>query len=367
MAKKDYYDVLGVSKTATPEEIKKAYRTLAKKYHPDVSKETNAESKFKEIQEAYDTLGDTSKRSQYDQFGHAGAQGNPFGGGFGGQGFGGFEDIISQMFGGGRARGNRQSSNVGADMEVRMTITFMEAVLGCKKNISVDVEVDCRSCNGTGAANARDIETCDRCHGQGFINVSQQTIFGRMNSQAACPKCGGNGKFIKNRCRSCNGSGRMREKRSIDVNIPPGVNNGNTLRVAGRGNGGRNGASAGDLFINFRVTEHKVFKRNNQDILLTIPVSFAQAALGCEIEVPTIHGDVKMKIPAGTQSGTTLRLKDKGTSSPQSGRKGDQLVTIEVKTPTQLNAEEIKLFEQLGNITASKTKSGWDKFKDFFK
>ncbi len=369
--KRDYYDVLGVTKTATADDIKKAYRSLAKKYHPDVSKEADAEAKFKEVQEAYDVLSDATKKQQYDQFGHAGAQGGAGGfgdfGGFGG-GFSDLGDIFSQFFGGGGSqRARREDSGVGKDIEMRMTIDFMEAVLGTKKKVNIEREVDCKVCNGTGAQNPNDIETCDRCHGAGYVNVDQRTVFGTMRSQQVCSKCGGTGKHVKNSCKACNGSGRVREKKEVEVNIPAGVDNNNTLRVPGMGHGGKRGAASGDLYITFKVLNHKVFKRNGSDIVLEVPVSFSQAALGTEIDVPTIYGDVKLKVPAGVQSGTSLRMKDKGVSNPRGGKKGDQHVVIDVKTPTSLSAEERKLFEQLDQIDAPKTKSSWEKFKGFFK
>lgn len=368
--KRDYYDVLGVSKTATLDEIKKSYRSLAKKYHPDVSKEKDAEAKFKEVQEAYDVLGDQTKRSQYDRFGHAGANGNPFEGfggfeGFSG-GFGGFEDIFSNLFGGGASRTRPQSEREGEDINMRMTIDFMEAVKGIKKKIEVDITEDCPHCHGTGAESSKDIETCPRCHGSGYVNVEQRTIFGAMRTQSVCPVCGGRGQNIKNKCHVCNGNGRVKVKKSVDVNIPPGVDNDMTLRVPGYGHGGKRGGESGDLYITFRVRPHKVFKRKGNDILLDIPISFTQAALGDQIEVPTITGKVDLKIPAGIQSGTTLRLKNQGTFDVRNKRKGDQLVTINIETPKNLTNDEKKLFQQLEKLDSKRKKSRWDKFKEFF-
>lgn len=366
--KRDYYDVLGVSKSATEDEIRKAYRSLAKKYHPDVSKEAGAEAKFKEVQEAYDVLSDATKKQNYDQFGHAGAQGGAGFEGFSGfNGFGDFGDIFSSIFGGGQSRGRREDTGVGADIEIRMTIDFMEAVLGTTKKVTIDQEIDCMACNGTGAHSPKDIETCDRCHGSGYINVEQRTVFGAMRSQQVCSKCGGTGKHIKNKCKVCNGAGRTKQRKEVDVNIPAGVDNNNTLRVPGMGNGGKRGAANGDLYITFRVKNHAVFQRNGSDIVLNIPLSFSQAALGTEIDVPTIYGDVKLKVPAGIQSGTSLRLKDKGVANPRGGKKGDQHVIVDIKTPTNLSSEEKKIFEQLDTIESPKTKTAWDKFKNFFK
>ena len=366
--KRDYYDVLGVSKTATNDEIRKAYRQLAKKYHPDVSTEENAEEKFKEVQEAYDVLSDEQKKASYDQFGHAGANGNPFEGfgGFGGGDFGGFSDIFSSFFGGGGA-GARQTQQRGQDIERTMTITFMEAVLGATKTVEVDIEQDCSHCHGSGAETKADVETCERCHGSGFINVEQRTILGNFRTQQACPRCHGSGKDIKNKCHKCKGSGRERVKKTVDIKIPAGVDNNMTLRVSGYGHAGKNGMPSGDLFVTFRVTPHKIFKRDGEDIILEVPLTFSEAALGTSVEVPTIYGDVKLKIPAGIQSGTRLRMKDKGIANVRSGRKGSQFVVVNLQTPTNLTQEEKELFEKLSQVETPRQKSGWEKFKSFFK
>lgn len=365
MAKRDYYEILGISKTASTEEIKKAYRSLAKKYHPDVSTEPDAEAKFKEVQEAYDTLSDPQKRAQYDQFGHAGANGNPFGEGFSGfGGFGGFEDIFSSFFGGGSRP--RRENNVGDDINIRMTIDFMEAVLGTEKAIEVEITEDCRHCHGTGAESNKDIEVCSRCHGQGYVNIDQRTIFGNVRTQTVCPVCGGRGQTIKNKCHVCSGSGRQRVKKKVNVKIPAGVDNDMTLRVPGYGHGGKKGAESGDLFITFKVRPHKVFKRQDMNIILEVPITFSQAALGDKVVVPTIYGDVDLTIPAGIQSGTTLRMREKGIKDVRSNRRGDQLVVIQVETPKNLSSEEKKLFEQLKNLDTPRKESIWKKFKNFF-
>ncbi len=361
--KRDYYEVLGLTKGASADDIKKAYRSLAKKYHPDVSQEKDAEAKFKEVQEAYDTLNDPNKKAQYDQFGHQSQQGDPFGG-FGGGGFGGFDDIINSFFGGGRTQ--RREKNEGDDINMRMTIDFMEAVLGTKKAVDVEITEDCRHCHGSGAESSKDIHTCTRCHGSGYINVDQRTMFGTMRTQQPCPTCGGKGQTIDNKCHVCSGQGRVRNKKHVDVKIPAGVDNEMTLRVPGYGHGGKNNAEAGDLYITFRVRAHKMFKRNGTDIILDIPVTFTQAALGDKIEVPTIYGNVELTIPSGIQSGTSLRLKDKGTSDVRTGKKGDQYVNVVIETPKNLSSEEKKLFEQLKNLENPRKKSSWDKFKEFF-
>lgn len=367
MAKRDYYDVLGISKSASQDEIKKAYRSLAKKYHPDVSKEKDAETKFKEVQEAYDVLNDSNKKAQYDRFGHAGTGQDPFGGAGGGfGGFGGFDDIISQFFGGGQTRRTRQTSNVGEDLNMRMTIDFMEAVLGTTKNVSVDITQDCGHCHGSGAESSKDVHTCSKCHGQGFINVDQRTMFGTMRSQQVCPQCQGEGQTIDNKCHVCSGAGRVKTKKTVDVKVPAGVDNEMTLRVPGYGNGGRKGAESGDLYITFRVKPHKIFKRRGSDIILDVPITFTQAALGDKIDIPTIYGEVELTIPAGIQSGTELKLKNKGTKDPRTGKTGDQHVIINIETPKNLSSEEKKLFEQLSKLDSPRKKSGWDKFKSFF-
>lgn len=370
MAKRDYYDVLGIQKGATEEEIKKAYRTLAKKYHPDISKEDDAEAKFKEVQEAYDTLGDAQKRSQYDRFGH---QEGPFQNGQGFGGFGGFSDfgdIFSQFFGGGqRPQRHGQSTGPlrGNDLEKGMTIDFMEAALGTKKTISVQIDEECHVCHGLGAESAKDIEVCDRCHGDGFINVDQRTMFGTMRTQQVCPKCGGQGKVITKKCNHCKGSGREKVTKTVDVNIPAGVDTNMSLKVAGYGDGGSRGGSKGDLYLNFRVRPHKFFRRNQDDVILEVPLSLTQAVLGTTVEVPTIYGDVNLKIPAGIEHGTILRMRDKGIANVRTKRKGDQQVVVQIKTPKSLTSEEKALYEKLAKLEAKQKDSVWDKFKNMFK
>lgn len=312
--KRDYYEVLGVSKQATSEEIKKAYRQLAKKYHPDVSTEANAEDKFKEVQEAYDTLSDENKRATYDQFGHEGNQfnGQGFGGfgGFGGfDGFDGFSDILNQFFGGGRRR-DPNAPRDGADIEKTIILDFMEAVLGCKKEIKVEVEEDESPTNHT----------------------------------------------------------RVRRTKTVDVNIPAGVDDDMRLRVAGYGHGGTRGGRQGNLNLTFKVKPHKVFKRRDNDIILTVPISLSQAVLGTKIDIPTIHDEVSLKIPAGTQSGTIFRMRGKGVSDPRNNQyKGDQHVIVEVNIPKNLSNEEKKIFQQLEKIEKKEADSMWQKFKNMFK
>lgn len=368
--KRDYYDVLGVSKSASDDEIKKAYRTLAKKYHPDVSSEPDAEAKFKEVQEAYDHLSDAEKRQTYDQYGH---QGNPFqgfgGGGAGFEGFGGFGDIFSQFFGGNQRRPQRSYNGPqrGDDIEKVMTIDFLDAVLGIKKDVTVDIEDTCHSCGGSGAESKSDIETCSKCHGDGFVNVDQRTMFGTIRSQQVCNQCGGNGKIIKKRCHTCNGSGKVRQTKTASVNIPAGVDNNMTLRVAGYGHGGTKGGSHGDLFLTFRVRPHKVFKRKNDDIHLEVPISVADAVLGTTVDIPTIYGEVSLKIPPGTNHGTILKMGGQGVANVQNKRKGDQLVHVKIETPNHVSGEEKKLYEKLRQVESKRQASAWEKFKNLFK
>lgn len=369
MAKRDYYDVLGVSKDASEEEIKKAYRTLAKKYHPDINKEPDAEEKFKEIQQAYDVLGNKEKRAQYDQFGHDGPNfqnGGFDSSGFDFGGFGGFSDIFEQFFGGGtKSRTTRQTK--GNDSEIIMDLTFEEACFGVKKQLTISVEDECTKCGGSGANSRNDIDTCDKCHGTGYVTLEQRTFFGTTRTQTVCPKCHGKGKVIKNKCSECNGTGRKRINKNIEVNIPAGVSTGQSLRMEGYGEAGYNGGPNGDLYIKFRVKNHKVFVREGNDIYLEVPISFSQAALGDSIEVPTIYGDVKLTIPSGTQSGTKFRLRNKGIQYLRSSKIGDQIVLVKVVTPTNLNAEQKKLFESLGNMESNERLSTWQKFKNLFK
>ena len=370
--KRDYYDVLGVSKNATDDEIKKAYRKLAKQYHPDLNPgNKEAEEKFKEINEANEVLSDPQKRSQYDQFGHTDPTQQGFGGGFGGfgGGFGGFDDIFSTIFGGGsRGSSSRNSTRPrqGDDIEQTITIDFMEAIYGCKKLIKVNVEDECNSCGGTGAYSAKDIKICSRCRGAGSVLVEQNSLFGRIQTQTTCPKCGGKGQEIKRTCDSCGGKGRVRKSKDITVTIPEGVMDGMSMRLEGKGHAGANGGPHGDLFIHVRVKEHEDFIREGDDIYLEVPITISQAVLGDSIDVPTVYGSVNLRLPAGTQSHTKFRLKGKGAKNVRSKINGDQYVIVKIDTPRTLTNEEKKLYEQIRRIEAKKGESVWEKFKKKF-
>jgi molecular chaperone DnaJ len=345
--KRDYYEVLGVDKNADEATIKRAYRQLAKKYHPDVSSEPNAEEKFKEVQEAYEVLSDPQKRSQYDQFGHMANNGA----GFSSSGFGGFDfdinDIFSSFFGGGMSqrRGNRPRK--GRDIQRRMTITFDEALFGAKKKLRVTVHEECHVCHGSGAYSKSDVKTCSRCNGRGSIIVEQQSIFGMTRTQTTCPVCHGSGKEITRVCQACHGEGVQTHNKDIEVTIPAGIDTGQQIRLEGYGDKGINGGPSGDLYILFDVKPHELFERHGDDILIHYPITITQAALGDSIKVPTPHGNVKLKIPSGTQSGTIFRLRGKGAPNVRTGRHGDMHVTIKVVIPKHLSREQNKLLQQL--------------------
>jgi len=367
MNKRDYYDVLGVQKGADEREIKKAFRGKAKQYHPDVSEDSNAEEKFKEIQEAYAVLSDTEKRGQYDQFGHEGLNSQGGFGGFQGGGFGGFEDIFSSFFGGGGVR--RQDPNAprqGNDLQKRMSISFEEAAFGVKKKISINVQEECTVCHGSGAHSKSDVSTCKQCSGSGVVFRQQQSIFGVTRTQVACPQCGGTGKEIKRKCANCYGEGTVVNTKNVEVNIPAGINNNQQIRLSGKGEGGHNGGPNGDLYIVISVKQHELFIRRDDDIILELPISFSQAAMGGDIQTPTLHGNVKLKIPAGTQSGSRFRLRSKGVKHLNSSFIGDQHVIVKVITPEKLDQTQRSLFKKLSK-TNEMSSSSWTKFKNIFK
>ena len=337
----EYYDRLGVSKDASQDEIKRAYRKMSKKYHPDINKEPGAEEKYKEVQEAYETLSDDQKRAAYDQYGPDGAnagfggQGG-FGGFDGGAGFGGFEDIFSSFFGGGATR-NPNAPRQGDDLQYRVNLSFEEAIFGAEKEVHYNREATCKTCSGSGAKPGTSPVTCGRCHGQGVINVDTQTPLGVMRRQVTCDVCHGTGQEIKDPCQTCHGTGHEKQSHKVSVKIPAGVETGQQIRLAGQGEAGFNGGPYGDLFVIINVNPSDKFTRDGSTIYYTLNISFVQAALGDTVEVPTVHGNVEMTIPAGTQTGKTFRLKGKGAPRLRGGSQGDQHVTVKIVTPTKLN------------------------------
>lgn len=366
MNKRDYYEVLGVSKSASQDEIKSAFRKLAKKYHPDVSKEPNAAEKFKEAQEAYAVLSDDAKRRQYDQFGHAAFDNNGMGGG--GFDFSGFDfsDIFDDIFGSGFGFGGGRSSSQtrkskGRDSVMRINLTFEEAVFGCKKTLNLDVTEDCDSCSGTGGHGEK---TCPTCHGSGQVTSEQRTLLGTFMTRTTCSNCQGKGKVFDETCSKCRGTGRIRKNKDIEVKIPAGVDTGNQLRLAGKGEAGYNGGTNGDLYLEFNVKAHPLFERENNDIYLNLPLTIVDATLGCKKDVPTLYGVVKLTIPDGSQNGDKQRLKGKGVEDVQTGRKGDMYVIINIITPTKLSKEQKKLFEQLSK-TNLEDSSEFKKYKEY--
>lgn len=336
----EYYDRLGVSKDASQDEIKRAYRKMSKKYHPDINKEPGAEEKYKEVQEAYETLSDDQKRAAYDQYGPDGANGfggqGGFGGFDGGAGFGGFEDIFSSFFGGGATR-NPNAPRQGDDLQYRVNLSFEEAIFGAEKEVHYNREATCKTCSGSGAKPGTTPVTCGRCHGQGVINVDTQTPLGMMRRQVTCDVCHGTGQEIKEPCQTCHGTGHEKQSHKVSVKIPAGVETGQQIRLAGQGEAGFNGGPYGDLFVIINVNPSDKFTRDGSTIYYTLNISFVQAALGDTVEVPTVHGNVEMTIPAGTQTGKTFRLKGKGAPRLRGGSQGDQHVTVKVVTPTKLN------------------------------
>ena len=373
MAKRDYYEVLGLSKGASKEEIKRAYKKLSKKYHPDINKDEDADVKFKEIAEAYEVLSDEQKKAQYDQFGHAGMGQGAGGQGFGGfnaGGFGGFEDIFSSFFGGG-ARRDPNAPRQGSDLQYTMSIDFEEAVFGGEKEITVPKEVECEVCNGSGAKPGTKVNTCTTCRGVGQVQVEQDTPFGRVATQTTCPDCQGSGKTFEQKCHKCHGEGTHTKDVKIKVNIPEGVDTGQKIRLAGKGEPGVNGGPHGDLYIVFRVKSHPTFTRDGDDIHLSKKISFSQAALGDEIEVPTLTGKVKLTIPAGTQTGKRFRLKDKGVKNVRGFGHGDQFITVNIETPSKLTERQQELLREFAEINGEtlqeQPNNFFDKTRKFFK
>ena len=351
--KRDYYEVLGVNKGASDDEIKKAYRKLAKKYHPDMNPgDKEAEAKFKEVNEAYSVLSDEQKRARYDQFGHAGVDPNYGAGGPGGP-FGGFDmgdidlgDIFGSFFGGGGFGGfggggaRRNGPQKGESLRANLTITFEEAAFGCEKEINLNRTEECDECHGSGCQPGTTAETCPDCRGTGVVRVQQRTGGFAFSSTAACTRCRGTGKIIHSPCKSCGGNGSVKKSKRITVTIPAGIDDGQAVSLRGQGNAGKNGGPAGDLIVGVRVKPHPQFRRDGTTVLYEQPVSFFQAAMGAELEIPTIDGKVKYTLPAGTQTGTTFRLRGKGIPELRGRGRGDQYVTIRVQVPTSLNSEQ---------------------------
>jgi molecular chaperone DnaJ len=370
--KRDYYEVLGLKRDASQEEIKKAYRKLAMHYHPDVNNGKESEAKFKEVKEAYDILSDPQKRNTYDHYGH---QDDSFGG-FGGGGFGdfssGFEDIFDTFFGGGfssRGRGQAASPRRGDDLRYDMEITLEDAVKGKETFINIPRTENCSKCGGTGAKEGSEPETCTTCGGSGQQQVIKNTAFGRFVSVRACEKCRGEGRIIKEHCPECRGQGRVIKERKIEIKIPGGVDTGSKLRVPGEGEAGTRGGPPGDLYIVLHVRPHKIFKRQNNDLVCDIPISFVYAALGGEIEVPTLDGRAKLRIPEGTQPGAVFRLKGKGVPSLRGFAKGDQLVKIKVEVPKRMNANQKNILKEFAKasgveISGQEDKGFFDRVKD---
>ena len=383
MSKRDYYEVLGVSKTATQDELKKAYRKLARKYHPDLNKD-NAEAaeKFKECNEAYSVLSDEQKRAQYDQFGHAAFEngGMGGGGGFGGAGgFGGFggsgmEDIFDMFFGGQGGRGGRSSKagpKRGADLRFDLEISFEEAAFGLEKEINLYRDEVCDHCHGEGAEPGSKVETCPECNGSGYVRYTQNTMFGQMVNERPCSRCKGEGKIISEPCKECRGKGTVKRNKKLKVKIPAGVDNGSRLRVSNEGEAGAKGGPSGDLYVYLYVKPHKFFERDGTTVLCEVPINIVQATLGADIKVPTLDGQVTMKIPEGTQPGKVMRIKGKGIPSLRNSSRGDQLVRIKVVVPTKLSDKQKDALRKFADISKDninpEEKSFMDKVKDFFK
>ena len=371
--KRDYYEVLGVSRGASEDEIKKAYKKMARKYHPDLNPgDKTAEEKFKEVNEAYEVLSDADKKARYDQYGHAGVDPNfgagGFGGGFDGSfDFGDLGDIFGSFFGGGFGGGRRTNPNApqrGESIRMSIAISFEEAAFGCEKAVTVERYETCDTCHGNGCAPGTSPEVCPDCHGTGTVQVRRQTPMGVFATSSPCPKCGGKGRIIHQPCKDCRGSGMVRKKKTIQASIPAGIDNGQTISIRGQGNSGKNGGPAGDLLITITVRPHELFRREGTSVLCEAPITFTQAVLGAELEIPTIDGKVKYTLPEGTQSGTTFRLKGKGIPSINGRGRGDQYVTVYIETPKNLNKEQK---EALKKFAETMGESNYEEQKKFFK
>ena len=371
--KRDYYEVLGVSRGASEDEIKKAYKKMARKYHPDLNPgDKTAEEKFKEVNEAYEVLSDADKKARYDQYGHAGVDPNfgagGFGGGFDGSfDFGDLGDIFGSFFGGGFGGGRRTNPNApqrGESIRMSIAISFEEAAFGCEKAVTVERYETCDTCHGNGCAPGTSPEVCPDCHGTGTVQVRREAPMGVFATSSPCPKCGGKGRIIHQPCKDCRGSGMVRKKKTIQASIPAGIDNGQTISIRGQGNAGKNGGPAGDLLITITVRPHELFRREGTSVLCEAPITFTQAVLGAELEIPTIDGKVKYTLPEGTQSGTTFRLKGKGIPSINGRGRGDQYVTVYIETPKNLNKEQK---EALKKFAETMGESNYEEQKKFFK
>lgn len=369
MADKDYYELLGVSKGATEQEIKSAYKKMVMKYHPDrfatksEGERKQAEETFKTINHAYDVLSDPQKKANYDQFGTEDPQQQGFGGGFSGAGgFGGFEDIINSFFGGG-GRQNRANMPVdGDDITVRVNLTFEEAIFGTEKTIKVARTEKCKDCKGTGANTAGGVKTCPTCHGSGVVNMTQSTIFGTQTVRTVCSQCGGKGKIITDPCKTCKGTGVVRKEREINVTIPAGADNNQTITYYNEGEAGRNGGENGRLIIVLSVKPHPLFVRSGNDLYINVPISIKDAVMGGKISIPTTTKNVTLPIPAGTQNGTKFRLKGYGVKYLKKEMHGDLYVTVNVEIPQKLNRKQEKLLEEFEESLSDKQ---YDKIKTF--
>jgi molecular chaperone DnaJ len=345
VVKRDYYEVLGVQRNASSEDIKKAFRKLAFQYHPDRNREDGAAEKFKEINEAYEILSDADKRSSYDRYGHSGAE-NLFGRGFEGFDMGGFGDIFEAFFGG-TGTASHQAPRHGSDIRSRISVSFEEAALGTEKEIEINRTEVCAACHGTRSKPGNQPRRCPECNGTGQIRRVQRSIFGQFVNTAACGQCRGEGMLITDTCPDCKGSGFQKHRRHIAVSIPAGIDDKNTIRITGEGDAGYRGASAGNLYVEISVARHKFFSREGDNIIYDLPLNFAHAALGVEVAVPTLYGENKLKIPAGSQTGKIFRMRDKGIPHLHGLGRGDQLVVLRVVTPESLTKEQRKLFEEL--------------------
>ncbi len=373
MSKRDYYEVLGVGKNADEKEIKKAYRKMAMKHHPDRNPDDKeSEQKFREASEAYEILSSPEKRQRYDQFGHAGVDPQAGAGGFGG-GFsgGGFDDIFSDifdMFGGGSGRSRRQGPRKGADIQQQVNVSFEEAAFGVEKEIKFYRQENCETCDGSGAKPGTDAKKCSECNGTGEVKYAQNTPLGQIVNVRTCNKCGGEGKIIEEKCNTCHGKGKVQKEKKIKIKIPAGVDNESVIPLRGYGEPGTKGGPHGDLYIVVRVKPHNLFKREGDNVICEMPITFAQAALGDDLEVPTLEGKVKYKMPEGTQSGTVFRLKNKGIVNPHGYGKGDQYIRVTVEVPKKLSTKQKDLLKEFakesGEDVHEQRKSFIDKVKD---